>query len=42
MGHAYLAGENCEEAAVLAVMSSDDDELMKALIDLHEERQKPL
>jgi transcriptional regulator with XRE-family HTH domain len=42
MGHAYLAGEGCEEAAVLAVMSSDDDELMKALIDLHEERQKPL
>jgi transcriptional regulator with XRE-family HTH domain len=42
MGHAYLAGEDCEEAAVLAVMSSDDDELMKALIDLHEERQKPL
>jgi transcriptional regulator with XRE-family HTH domain len=42
MGHAYLAGEGCDEAAVLAVMSSDDDELMKALIDLHEERQKPL
>jgi mannose-6-phosphate isomerase-like protein (cupin superfamily) len=42
MGHAYLAGEDCDEAAVLAVMSSNDDELMKALIDLHEERQKPI
>lgn len=38
MGHAYLAGEGCEEALTVAVMSSDDEDLMRALIDLHDER----
>ena len=39
MGHAYVAGENCAEAEVLAIMSSADEELMRSLITLHEERQ---
>ncbi len=39
MGHAYLAGEGCDEADVLAVMSSDNEELMQSLLGLHEEQQ---
>lgn len=38
MGHAYVAGENCDEAEVLAVMSSADEELMRSLLTMHEER----
>ncbi|MEG3089251.1 helix-turn-helix domain-containing protein [Sphingomonas sp. PB4P5] len=40
MGHAYLAAEDCEEAEVLAVMSSDEEELMESLLTLHEERRQ--
>ena len=40
MGHAYLAAENCDEAEVLGVMSSGDDDLMKSLLDLHEEQKR--
>jgi transcriptional regulator with XRE-family HTH domain len=36
MGHAYLAAEGCDEAEVLGVMSSADDELMQSLLSLHE------
>lgn len=36
MGHAYLAGEGCDEAEVLAVMSSSDEELMRSLLTIHE------
>ncbi len=36
MGHAYLAATGCEEAEVLGVMSSADDDLMRALFDIHE------
>uniref|UniRef100_UPI0035C9CCA0 helix-turn-helix domain-containing protein n=1 Tax=uncultured Sphingomonas sp. TaxID=158754 RepID=UPI0035C9CCA0 len=36
MGHAYLAAEECDEAEVLGVMSSADDELMQSLLSLHE------
>lgn len=34
MGHAYVA-EQCEEATVLAVMSSADESLMQSLLSLH-------
>jgi transcriptional regulator with XRE-family HTH domain len=38
MGHAYLAGEGCDEAIALAVMSSAEDDLMTSLMHLHGER----
>jgi len=41
MGHAYLAADGCEEAEVLGVMSSADEELMQALLTLHGEQQLP-
>ena len=37
MGHAYLTAEGCEEAVVLTVMSSADEEQMESLISLHTE-----
>ncbi|WP_375403592.1 helix-turn-helix domain-containing protein [uncultured Sphingomonas sp.] len=40
MGHAYLAGDGCEEAEVLGVMSSADEELMQSLLIIHEERKR--
>jgi transcriptional regulator with XRE-family HTH domain len=39
MGHAYLAAEGCDEAEVLAVMSSADEELMQSLLGMHEEKK---
>ncbi|MFV0623585.1 helix-turn-helix domain-containing protein [Sphingomonas sp. ac-8] len=36
MGHAYLAAEGCDEAEVLAVMSSAEEELMQSLLHIHE------
>lgn len=39
MGHAYLLGDGCEEAELMGVMSSGDDELMQSLLDLHEEQR---
>ena len=39
MGHAYLATENCDEAEVLAIMSSADEELMSSLLSIHEGQQ---
>lgn len=39
MGHAYLAAEGCDEAEVLGVMSSPDEELMHSLLSLHEEQR---
>ncbi|MGI4732401.1 MAG: helix-turn-helix domain-containing protein [Janthinobacterium lividum] len=39
MGHAYLAAEGCDEAEVLGVMSSADDELMSALLTIHESQR---
>ncbi len=38
MGHAYLAADGCDEAEVLGVMSSADEELMQALLTLHGDR----
>ena len=37
MGHAYLVAEGCDEAEVLGVMSSNDEELMQSLMSLHSE-----
>ena len=38
MGHAYLTAVGCDEAEVLTVMSSADEEEMQALISLHTEQ----
>jgi len=35
MGHAYVAGEDCDEALVLGVCSSADEGLMESLMTLH-------
>ena len=40
MGHAYLTAEGCDEAEVLGIMSSADDDLMQALLNLHEEQKR--
>lgn len=40
MGHAYLTAEGCDEALVLGVMSSADEELMQSLLSIHEEQKK--
>lgn len=40
MGHAYLAAEDCDEAEVLAVMSSADEALMESMLTLHEEQRQ--
>lgn len=40
MGHAYLAAEGCEEAEVLGVMSSADEELMGSLLSIHDEQRQ--
>jgi transcriptional regulator with XRE-family HTH domain len=37
MGHAYLAAEGCDEAVLLGVCSSADDQLMESLMTLHGE-----
>ena len=36
MGHAYVAAEDCDEALVLGVCSSNDDALMSSLMQMHE------
>lgn len=35
MGHAYLAAEGCDEATVLGVCSSAEEDLMQSLMGLH-------
>jgi transcriptional regulator with XRE-family HTH domain len=44
MGHAYVAGAECEEATVVAVNSSAEEGLMESLMNLHveEERRAPV
>jgi transcriptional regulator with XRE-family HTH domain len=37
MGHAYIAAEGCDEAVLLGVCSSADEQLMESLLNLHEE-----
>ncbi|QXQ07317.1 XRE family transcriptional regulator [Sphingosinicellaceae bacterium] len=39
MGHAYLAADGCDEATVLGIMSSADEDLMLSLMTRHEEQQ---
>ena len=39
MGHAYLAADGCDEAEVLAIMSSADEDLMSSLLSIHEEQK---
>ena len=39
MGHAYLVAEGCDEADILGVMASGDDELMQSLLDIHAEQR---
>ena len=36
MGHAYIAADDCAEAVVLGVCSSDDEALMSSLMHIHE------
>jgi hypothetical protein len=36
MGHAYVAGEGCDEATVLGICSSADENLMSSLMTIHE------
>lgn len=36
MGHAYLAGPDCEEATVLAMCSSSDEDLVGSLLTIHD------
>ena len=36
MGHAYIAADECDEALVLGVCSSDDDALVSSLMQMHE------
>jgi transcriptional regulator with XRE-family HTH domain len=39
MGHAYLVADGCDEAEVLGVMSSMDEDLMSLLFSLHKREQ---
>ena len=39
MGHAYLAADNCDEAEVLGIMSSADEELLQSLMNIHGEQK---
>lgn len=36
MGHAYVAADECDEALVLGICSSDDEALMSSLMHMHE------
>ena len=36
MGHAYVAAEDCDEALVLGVCSSDDEALASSLMQMHD------
>lgn len=39
MGHAYVAAQGCDEATVLGVCSSDDEEgLMESLMEMHDDQ----
>jgi len=41
MGHAYLIPEGCDEAEVLTVMSSDDEEQMQSIMSTHTHAPAP-
>ena len=40
MGHAYIAAEGCDEALLLGVCSSSDEQLMESLLHIHDESGK--
>jgi transcriptional regulator with XRE-family HTH domain len=40
MGHAYIAADGCDEALLLGVCSSADEQLMESLMNIHEETVK--
>ena len=40
MGHAYIAAEGCDEALLLGVCSSSDEQLMESLLHIHDETGK--
>lgn len=42
MGHAYIAAEGCDEALLLGVCSSADEQLMQSLITIHGDREDKL
>lgn len=42
MGHAYVVPEGCEEALVLGVCSSKEEDLMEALMTLHTDASPPV
>lgn len=41
MGHGYLIAEGCDEAEVIGVMASGDDDLMQSLLNLHKAQGGP-
>jgi len=41
MGHAYLAADGCDEALLLGVCSSADEQLMESLMTLHGDSPAP-
>lgn len=41
MGHAYIAAEGCDEALLLGVCSSADEQLMESLMTMHGDGGKP-
>ncbi|WP_407353622.1 helix-turn-helix domain-containing protein [Luteimonas sp. R10] len=41
MGHAYLAGADCDEALLLGICSSADEQLLQALLTLHGDNGTP-
>jgi uncharacterized cupin superfamily protein len=42
MGHAYVTADGCDEAIVLGVCSSADDEsLMQSLMEMHDQKKEP-
>lgn len=41
MGHAYVAGEGCDEAMILGACSSQEEDQMEALLSVHGEAAEP-
>jgi transcriptional regulator with XRE-family HTH domain len=42
MGHAYITAPGCDQALLLGVCSSADDQLMESLLTLHGDNGKPV
>ena len=42
MGHAYIAAEGCDEAVLLGVCSSADEQLLESLLHIHDDSGKAL